>query len=81
MVQVEAMYMGVPVVASNLPGVRIPIQKTGMGEVVPPQSSKQLAEAMYKIVTHKSRYTTPKKPVASLFSPTDSVTKLLSVIS
>ena len=81
MVQVEAMHMGVPVVASNLPGVRIPIQKTGMGEVVSPQSSKQLAEAMYKIVTHRGRYTTPKKPVAILFSPAQSVARLLSVIS
>ncbi|MDX1372735.1 MAG: glycosyltransferase family 4 protein, partial [Nitrososphaeraceae archaeon] len=31
MVQVEAMMMGVPVVASDLPGVRVPILKTGMG--------------------------------------------------
>jgi len=81
MVQVEAMLMGVPVVVSDLPGVRIPVQKTGMGEVVPLGDSKRLAGAMHKILTHRSRYTALRKPVAELFSPADSVAKLLAVIS
>ncbi|MDQ3714616.1 MAG: glycosyltransferase family 4 protein [Actinomycetota bacterium] len=30
-VQVEAMMRGIPVLASNLPGVRVPVQETGLG--------------------------------------------------
>lgn len=81
MVQVEAMLMGVPVVASDLPGVRIPVQKTGMGEVVPPRDSKRLAGAIYRVLANPSRYTVPHKPVAALFSPADSIAKLLTVFS
>ena len=35
LVQVEAMLRGVPVVASDLPGVRQPVRMTGMGEIAP----------------------------------------------
>ncbi|GLY46603.1 glycosyltransferase family 4 protein [Lentzea sp. NBRC 102530] len=35
-VQVVAMLAGVPVLASDLPGVRIPVRETGFGVVVPP---------------------------------------------
>lgn len=53
MVQVEAMHWGVPVVASNLPGVRVPVQKTGMGLVVPPKDPEQLANAIFEIRNQK----------------------------
>jgi glycosyltransferase involved in cell wall biosynthesis len=36
-VQVEAMMAGVPVLASDLPGVRTPVQETGFGVVVAPR--------------------------------------------
>lgn len=36
-VQVEAMMAGVPALASDLPGVRTPVQETGFGVVVPPR--------------------------------------------
>lgn len=81
MVQVEAMYMGVPVVASNLPGVRVPVQKTGMGLVVPPGDSARLAEAIHTIMLDKHRYTSAKKPISTLFSPPRSVSAFLSLIS
>ncbi len=56
MVQVEAMMMGVPVVASDLPGVRIPIQKTGMGKIVPIHDSRKLADAIVEVLVHKGKY-------------------------
>jgi len=56
LVQVEAMLCGVPVVASDLPGVRVPVKKTGMGIVVPPGDSKKLAEAISMIINNKVKY-------------------------
>ena len=49
LVQIEAMMNGVPVVASNLPGVRRPVQTTGMGRVVPIGDSGALAMAICEI--------------------------------
>ena len=68
MVQVEAMMTGVPVVASNLPGVRIPIQTTGMGIVVPPKSAKKIAEAILTILRDQPKYTRDSGRVQSQFS-------------
>ena len=43
MVQVEAMLSGTPVVASDLPGVREAVRRTGMGEIVPARDAAALA--------------------------------------
>jgi len=68
MVQVEAMMTGVPVVASNLAGVRIPIQKTGMGLIVPIKNSKKLAEAIVEILLNKKKYIKSKETIKKEFS-------------
>jgi glycosyltransferase involved in cell wall biosynthesis len=67
MVQVEAMMTGVPVVASDLPGVRVPIQKTSMGVIVPPKDVSAIASAIGKIIKNKSQYTVAKDIIVSLF--------------
>ena len=56
MVQAEAMMMGIPVVVSDLPGVRVPIKKTGMGIIVPVANSQKLAEAVAEILLNKKKY-------------------------
>jgi len=56
LVQVEAMFNGCPVVVSNLPGAREPVQKTGAGEIVPVGNSRQSAQAIIKILENKRRY-------------------------
>ncbi len=50
MVQVEAMFCGTPVVATDLPGVRQPVRETGMGTVVPLKDSTALAEAIIALL-------------------------------
>nr|WP_195969263.1 glycosyltransferase family 4 protein [Cellulomonas hominis] len=48
-VQVEAMMLGVPVVASDLPGVRMPVRDTGFGRVVAPRDVDGLARALREL--------------------------------
>jgi glycosyltransferase involved in cell wall biosynthesis len=74
-VQVEAMLVGCPVVATALPGVRVPIKETGMGMLVEPGKSKKLADAVVKVVLNKDEHAKPKKKVAELFDFSKSIDK------
>jgi glycosyltransferase involved in cell wall biosynthesis len=51
-VQVEAMMAGVPAMASDLPGVRVPIRETGFGRIVPPRDSDAIATAIRELRDH-----------------------------
>ncbi len=68
MVQVEAMIAGVPVVASDLPGVRVPVQKTGMGKIVPIKNSRKLAEAIIEVIQNKHKYSKKAESIRNEFS-------------
>lgn len=68
LVQVEAMLSGVPCVASDLPGVRQPIQQTGMGEIAPIGDADGLAEAMLQVLDHRDAYIRPHEEIAERFS-------------
>lgn len=45
-VQVEALMLGIPVVATDMPGVRMPIKTTGLGRIVPPRDPQALKNAI-----------------------------------
>lgn len=69
LVQIEAMINGVPVVASNLPGVRQPVTMTGMGEIFPIGDSEGLAAALNRVLDEQERYQRPGDVIAASFSP------------
>ena len=73
MVQVEAMFCGVPVVASDLPGIRVPIKETGMGELVNPKDTEDLADKIIKVLTNKKKYVKNKKTLAKIFKLDDAI--------
>jgi len=52
-VQAEAIVSNCPVVASNLPGVRIPVKMTGLGEIAGVADSGDLAKKIYKVLNTK----------------------------
>lgn len=54
MVQVEAMLRGTPVVATDMPGVRMIVQRTGMGKIVPRRDPHALAGALEQIMYHQA---------------------------
>ena len=68
LVQVEAMLCGTPSIASDLPGVRVPPQATGMGEVVPVGDSRALAEAILRILDNRERFVRPRGEIEAMYS-------------
>lgn len=56
-VQVEAMRSGVAALASDLPGVRTPVEATGFGVIVPPRDSAAITRALLELRD------TPRDPV------------------
>jgi glycosyltransferase involved in cell wall biosynthesis len=68
MVQVEAMMMGVPVVSSDLPGVRVPIEVTGMGISVPIKDSRAIAGALVQVLNKKKELSKLSTKVEKIFN-------------
>ena len=48
-VQVEAMMCGVPSLASDIPGVRTPVQNTGFGEIVGPRDTAGISAGLSRL--------------------------------
>ena len=60
---------GVPVCASNLPGVRQPVTMTGMGKVVPIGDHEALAEAVIEILSEREQFVKSAETISNAFSP------------
>lgn len=75
LVQVESMLCGTPVVATDLPGVRVPVRTTGMGLVVPPQDPEALAAAIAQVVRQRASFVRPRTEVTRHFSLSDSISR------
>ena len=69
MVQVESMSCGTPVVTSDMPGVRVPVGKTGMGKVVPAANPDALAKALIEVLNEPQSYRGNSKAIIQSSSP------------
>lgn len=68
LVQVESMLCGTPSICSNLPGVRVPVQTTGMGEVTPIGDAPALAEAILRVCDNRAAYVKPRDFILQHYS-------------
>ena len=68
LVQVESMLCGTPSICSNLPGVRVPVQTTGMGEVTPIGDADALAQAILRVCDARAGYVRPRDVIAHHYS-------------
>jgi glycosyltransferase involved in cell wall biosynthesis len=68
MIQVEAMLCGLPVVVSDLPGVREPVRRTGMGEIARTGDSDDLARQLIRVLEAPERYSRPRALIRETFS-------------
>jgi glycosyltransferase involved in cell wall biosynthesis len=69
LVQIEAMFNGVPCIASNLPGVRQPVLRHAMGKVVPIGYSNALADAAIDILSRRKDYRIDQEALKIQYSP------------
>ncbi len=69
LVQVEAMLCGTPVVASDIPGARVPVRTTGMGRLVPEGSPGGLAAGLRAVLDEPDRYSRPRDEIERRFDP------------
>ncbi|MDI7275530.1 MAG: glycosyltransferase family 4 protein [Anaerolineae bacterium] len=75
MVQVEAMLCGTPVVATDIPGARVPVRETGMGLLVRPHDPEALAEGLVEVLRAPERYRRTPDEVRRVFSTERTVTQ------
>ncbi|TVY09777.1 glycosyltransferase family 4 protein [Paenibacillus cremeus] len=81
MVQVEAMLSGTPVVASNLPGVREIVNKTGMGKIVEPGDVLSLIDGIIQVINHKSDYVKENIQIEKFFGVSSAIKKYNTIFS
>jgi glycosyltransferase involved in cell wall biosynthesis len=81
LVQVEAMLCGTPVVVTNIPGLREPVTRTGMGEIVPRRNPRALAEAIVRVVKDRERYVKPHEIISETFSFERTVDSYVEILS
>lgn len=77
MVQVEALLEGTAVVATDLPGVRVPIQVTGYGQIAEIADSEDLAKKIIK--TLQAKHKVNVKKIHKLFNKEDSIRSYLKL--
>jgi glycosyltransferase involved in cell wall biosynthesis len=75
LVQVEAMLCGTPVVMTDTPGGRVPVQLTGMGKIVPMGDWQALGEALVEVIRDRPRFVRPAAEIARHFSPDDTISQ------
>jgi len=69
LVQIEAMMNQIPVVASDLPGVRQPVMRHKMGKIIPIGDDLALAEAMIEVLRNRKEYLKDPRTIAEQYVP------------
>lgn len=81
MVQAEAMLNHTPVIATDLPGVNVPIRLTNMGILVPAGESHSLTKAISKIHDQLDKYTVSSVKLSQYFNNTDTAKHINTIIT
>lgn len=68
LVQVESMLSGTPVVMTNTPGGRVPVQMTGMGKLATMGDWRSIGEALVDVLDQPDQYRKPRSFIEQVFS-------------
>jgi glycosyltransferase involved in cell wall biosynthesis len=66
--QVEAMLCGTPVVATDIPGGRVPVRETGMGKLAKKGDSQSIGAALVDVLTQPEMYRKSREFIEQKFS-------------
>jgi glycosyltransferase involved in cell wall biosynthesis/SAM-dependent methyltransferase len=80
-VQVEAMLSGTPVVATEVPGAREVVRRTGMGRLVRPEHPPALAAGVLEVLRHRNRYLRPREAIENAFDAEQSIDRYEALLS
>lgn len=69
LVQIEAMFNGVPCVSSALPGVRQPVSMHGMGCLAQIGNPHSLAESILEVLRHPQKYRADIESIRKAYDP------------
>ncbi|QPC81580.1 glycosyltransferase family 4 protein [Phototrophicus methaneseepsis] len=73
LVQVEAMMCGTPMVMSNIPGGRVPVQVTGMGKLAEAGNPASFGEAIIEVLNNCEAYKRSREEIETTFSLKETV--------
>ncbi len=80
LVQIEAMINGKPVAASNLPGIRVPVERHDMGAIFSVGDGDALADALIYLVHKKKKFAEkPYKAIRYEYSPENAASKYIQL--
>jgi glycosyltransferase involved in cell wall biosynthesis len=79
--QVEAMLCGTPVVATNIPGGRVPVTVTGMGRIAEKGDWRSIGEAVVEVLQTPDRYAKLRADIERIFSFKDTVDRYESLFT
>ncbi|MBP7777953.1 MAG: glycosyltransferase family 4 protein [Acidobacteria bacterium] len=72
-VQVEAMLSGTPVVATDIPGAREVVQRTGMGRLCRPHDPEHLAATLLEVLRDRPQHVRPREHIRAIYDPDRSI--------
>ena len=67
LVQVEGMLCGTPVVATDIPGLRVAVKRTGAGLLVKPRDPRALADGLLEVLANPDKYRRPRAEIVQAF--------------
>ncbi len=81
LVQVEAMLSGTPVVMTDTPGGRVPVQVTGMGKLTQAGDWRSIGEALVEVIRNRAQYVKPREEIERIFSFQETVDSYERILS
>jgi glycosyltransferase involved in cell wall biosynthesis len=81
LVQVEAMLCGTPVMMTDIPGGRVPVQVTGMGKHAQAGDAVAIGETLLEIINQRDQYVRPRAEIEACFSLKETVDRYEQLFS